>query len=114
MRQVAPDRIVVSVVPGPDFGHLAGGDGQRAAGGPHTLGPYVGHEAALEFLRQRLEGQVRGEAALEIRLVDEIRSVRAASIGSSSRMVWHERANRLSSTTCASAWSARFRPAQAA
>jgi phenylacetate-CoA ligase len=72
MRQTAPDRIVVAVVPGPDFGHLPGGDGHRAAGGPHSLGPDVGAEAAVAFLRQRLEEQVRGEAALEIRLVDEI------------------------------------------
>ena len=72
MRQTAPGHIVVSVVPGPDFGHLPGGGGHRAAGGAHTLGPAVGAEAATAFLRQRLEEQVRGEATLEIRLGDAI------------------------------------------
>lgn len=72
MRQVAPDRIVVLVVPGPEFGHLPAGSGQRAAGGVHQLGPYVGVEGALVHLRERLEEQVQGEAALDIRLVEEI------------------------------------------
>lgn len=72
MRQTAPDHIVVSVTPGRDFGHLSAGEGHRAGGGPHSLGPYVGREAALAFLRERLEEQVRGEAVLEIRLVDDI------------------------------------------
>ncbi|MDW8316994.1 MAG: hypothetical protein RMN53_03975 [Anaerolineae bacterium] len=72
MRQTAPDRIVVLVAPGPDFGHLPAGEAQRAAGGVHRLGPYVGVEGALGYLRERLEEQVRGEAALDIRLVDQI------------------------------------------
>jgi phenylacetate-CoA ligase len=72
MRQVAPDRIIVLVAPGPAFGHLPAGAGQRAGGGPHELGAFVGPDAALQFLRQRLEEQVQGEAALDIALVESI------------------------------------------
>ena len=72
MRQVAPDRILVLVAPGPAFGHLPAGAGQRASGGPHELGAFVGPDAALQFLRQRLEEQVRGEAALDLALVETI------------------------------------------
>jgi phenylacetate-CoA ligase len=72
MRQVAADRILVLVAPGPAFGHLPAGAGQRAAGGPHELGAFVGPDAALQFLRQRLEEQVRGEAALDLALVETI------------------------------------------
>jgi hypothetical protein len=72
MRQVAAGRILVLVAPGPTFGHLPAGAGQRAAGGPHELGAFVGPDAALQFLRQRLEEQVRGEAALDLALVETI------------------------------------------
>jgi phenylacetate-CoA ligase len=72
MRQVAADRILVLVAPGPAFGHLPAGAGQRAAGGPHELGAFVGPDAAVEYLRQRLEEQVRGEAALDLALVERI------------------------------------------
>ncbi|HSN75214.1 MAG TPA: hypothetical protein VL334_09005 [Anaerolineae bacterium] len=72
MRQVAPDRIIVLVTPGPAFGYLPANAGQRAAGGPHDLGAFVGLDAALQFLRQRLEEQVRGEAALDMALVESI------------------------------------------
>lgn len=73
MRQVAADHVVVLVEPGPDFGHLPDqAGGQRAAGGAHTLGPYVGPLAALDHLRGQLEEQVRGEARLEIALVENI------------------------------------------
>ena len=47
MRQVAPDRIVVLVAPGPAFGYLPANAGQRAAGGAHDLGAFVGLDAAL-------------------------------------------------------------------
>ena len=44
--------------------------GRRAA--LTTWGAFVGPDAALQFLRQRLEEQVRGEAALDIALVEAI------------------------------------------
>ncbi len=64
VRQTAPDQISIQLVPGPDFGHLP------AEG--HGLGPSAGPDAILSYLRQQIESQVRGEARLDLRLVDHI------------------------------------------
>ena len=74
MRQEAPDRIVIRVVPGEGFGYLPGGSAGHGGQGPHTRGAYVGPERAIEDLRRRCNEQVRDEAALEIILVDSISS----------------------------------------
>lgn len=72
MRQTAADCIAVSIAPGPDFGHLPAGPAHRSGQGVHSLGQYVGRDEAIAYLRQRLEEQVRGEAALDMRLVSDI------------------------------------------
>ena len=72
MRQEAPDRIRIQVIPGEDFGHLPGGPAGHGGQGPHTLGPYVGPVEIVEYLRRRCDEQVRGEAQLQIVLVDAI------------------------------------------
>lgn len=72
MRQEAPDRIRIQVIPGEGFGHLPGGPAGHGGQGLHTLGPYVGPEAVVEYLRRRCDEQVRGEAQLEIVRVDAI------------------------------------------
>jgi hypothetical protein len=72
MRQVAPDRILVLVAPGPAFGHLPANEGQRAVGGAHDLGAFVKQDVAMQFLRQWLEEQVCGEAVLDMALVESI------------------------------------------
>ncbi len=72
MRQEAPDRIRIQVVPGEGFGHLPGGPAGHGGQGPHTLGRYVGSESIVEYLRRRCDEQVRGQAQLEIDLVDAI------------------------------------------
>jgi phenylacetate-CoA ligase len=73
VRQTAPDRIVITLAPGRDFGHLPAG-GQGAAAGAQRLGAFVGAEQALAYLRGRIEGEVRGEAAVELHLVERIPS----------------------------------------
>lgn len=74
MRQEAPDRIVIRVVPGEGFGHLPGGPAGHGGQGPHTPGAYVGPEGVVEDLHRRCNEQVRDEAHLEIVLVDTIPS----------------------------------------
>jgi phenylacetate-CoA ligase len=72
-RQTAPDRIVITLAPGRDFGHLPA-TGEGAAAGAQRLGAFVGAEQALAYLRGRIEGEVRGEAAVELHLVERIPS----------------------------------------
>ncbi len=74
MRQEAPDRIVIRVVPGESFGHLPGGPGGHGGQGTHTLGAYVGPAGVVDDLRRRCSEQVRDEAQVEIILVDSIPS----------------------------------------
>lgn len=69
VRQTAGDQIVISLVPNADFGHLPLEGGRQ---GLHRQGAFVGQEGILAYLRQRIEEQVRGEARVEIRLVDRI------------------------------------------
>lgn len=69
VRQVAADHLVVSLVPGAKFGYLpAGGDDV------HELGAFVGPQGAVDYLRQRIESQVRGEATVDFQLVERISS----------------------------------------
>lgn len=72
MRQIAADYIEVRVVPGPQFGYLPANQGQRAAGSVHSLGEFIGVEAAMQRLHRELDEPVRGEAVLDIRLVEAI------------------------------------------
>ncbi|MER2599567.1 MAG: hypothetical protein ABTQ73_08610 [Caldilineales bacterium] len=72
MRQTAPDHIEVLIVPGAQFGYLPANEGQRAAGSTHSLGEFIGAQAAVQHLRHQLDEQVRGEATLDMRLVEAI------------------------------------------
>jgi phenylacetate-CoA ligase len=73
VRQTAADHIVISLVPGRDFGHLPA-EGQGPAAGAQRLGAFVGAEPALAWLRGRIEEDLRGEAVVELHLVDRIPS----------------------------------------
>ncbi len=73
VRQTAPDRIVITLAPGRDFGHLPA-DAHSPAAGAQRMGAFVGADQALAYLRRRIEGEVRGEAAVELHLVDHIPS----------------------------------------
>lgn len=71
VRQTAPDHIAIALAPGRDFGYLPAGANGSAAGA-QRLGAFGGAEQALAYLRQRIEGEVRGEAVVEMHLVDQI------------------------------------------
>ena len=73
VRQTAPDRIVITLAPGRDFGRLPA-EAHSAASGAQRLGAFVGADQALDYLRSRIEGEVRGEAAVEMHLVEQIPS----------------------------------------
>lgn len=73
VRQTAPDHIVIYLAPGRDFGHLPA-DEQHAANGAQRLGPFVGAEQTTAYLRRRIEGELRGEAVVELLLVPQIPS----------------------------------------
>ena len=64
VRQTAPGQIVILLAPGRDFGYLAGEGG--------NLGQFVGEAGALAYLRTRIDEQVRGEAAVDLRLIAQI------------------------------------------
>ena len=73
VRQTAPDHI--DHHPGARAGiWLFAGRAQRSAAGAQRLGAFGGAEQALAYLRQRIEGEVRGEAVVELHLVDQIPS----------------------------------------
>ncbi len=73
VRQTAPDHLVILLAPGRDFGHLPA-DTSTPAAGAQRLGAFVGAEQALAWLRGRIEGEVRGEAVVELHLVERIPS----------------------------------------
>lgn len=69
VRQVAPDHLVVRLVPGREFGYLPA-EGDRG----HASGAFVGPDGVVAYLHQRIDSQVRGEARLDIELVERIPS----------------------------------------
>ena len=73
VRQSAPDQIDIYLAPGRDFGFLPAGANGSAAGA-QRLGAFGGAEQALAFLRRRIEDEVRGEAAIDLHLVEQIPS----------------------------------------
>lgn len=73
VRQTAPDHIVITLAPGRDFGYLPAGTNGSAAGA-QRLGAFGGAEQVLAYLRQRIEGEVRSEAVVELRVVEQIPS----------------------------------------
>jgi len=75
VRQTAADRIVISLVPGPGFGQgLSSGQTSSFSEKAGSLEQKTSADAALAYLRERIDGQVRGEATVELRLVDVIPS----------------------------------------
>lgn len=73
VRQTAPDHIDIYLAPGRDFGHLPAGPNGSAAGA-QRLGAFGGAGQALAYLRGRIEDEVRGEAVVELHLVEQIPS----------------------------------------
>lgn len=71
VRQTAPDRLEIFVAPGRDFGYLRS-EASGPAASTQYLGAFVGAEAVLADLRKRVEEEVRGEAAVQLHLVDRI------------------------------------------
>jgi phenylacetate-CoA ligase len=74
VRQTAPDKIRFLLVPGEDFGHLPSEGSNGTTAGLHSLGSYVGVEGIMAYLQRRIASQVRGQAQVELHLVDVIPS----------------------------------------